>query len=297
MKKVLIWAALMAFACQLHAKEDTTYSVGAPHAICLEWGGGLQTHLYDLNEATRKLDAGATVGIRYQFIPKHWGFVIGFQASHQKSHATLHLNYAQQSAHGDNNMEYTRYTQFNDWEETQSVLTLEMPILAQYRNTFSNKWGMQIGLGIYLATPIKGKYTTSGGNYVTTGYFESTNIEYEELINHGFLTESEGKSHAIENLKNHIGAMAEIGFIRAMGDHSAFYLGFYGQYGFTNNISPSGNYLIENGAYQGIFGSREVSKVHALKAGVKMGFQFGMKKTSNSQSDEKVASDTIQHEK
>lgn len=287
MNKKIIIAALLGISLHTHASEQG-YTIGAPHSIGIYFGEGAHTNLYATDGGERQKGAGGLFEIRYQFIPKNWGLGIGIQAASYHGSIVVNHGYTQEFFHQDNNLTYTLNTRFKNWKERQDILCVEMPILLQYRKAFSEKWGISWGLGAVFSLPIKGHYQTTGGEFATTGYFESTNIEYEDLLNHGFRTDRSNQSESIDNLKKNIGAMFELGFNRAMGRASSFYLGFYLHYGFTNSIEPKSNHLMEEQVYQGAYGSNLTEKIHPFKTGVKLGFQFGAKE-ENQEGEEKTS--------
>lgn len=291
MKRFYIFLIFLSLVLCAQAQEETQERIGSHHAICMYGGGGIHTLTYQPNGGETNTQAGGLFGMEYQNIPKHWGWSIGLQLSVHNSQAIMNFEEKQNIAHTDNMTECLLKTQFKEWEEAQKIMFLELPISLQYQNAFSEKWGIQFGIGLILSTPCYSQYKTQGGECITTGYFESTNIEYEDLGNHGFQTNSQKQSGSIENLRKNIGAQVQLGLNRAMGERSLFYMGIYFQYGLNNNIKAIERPLFAEGDYNGLLGSKQVEKVHPLKFGAKMGFQFGIKNKKDESNNKQVNDD------
>ncbi len=275
MRKEIITLLLAGLALSTQAQEEKR-PAGSGHSVCIHIGGGFHTHQYKVEGGERRPQPGGLAELRYQYVPNKWGFATGIQISSYQSHIRLNNTFGKETLHGDNNLNYQLNTRFVNWEESQNTWTIEIPISLLYSNYFSERWGIQFGLGATLIAPIKGKYQTLGGSHSTSGYFESTDVEYEDLNNHGFLTKEGEYSDALNNLKNCLGVHAELGLLRAMGKQSSFYMGLYLHYGVSNFIKPQGNPIFEQGEYNGLFKSDMVEKVKPFKAGIKLGFQFGI---------------------
>ncbi len=268
--------------------SDSTPYLGTRHYLCLNLGGGMHSHMFESEAGESKLGYGGLLEVKYQLIPKHWGIGIGMQLSSYRSSTRINYGYAQTFTHLDNNLTYTLNTQFHDWEERQDVLAIEIPLSLQYENAINSKWKFLMGVGVTLSIPVIKEYSSRNGYYTTSGWFESTNVEYEDLQNHGFRTNLNGQSGEICGLGKSIGSYAEFGFNRSMGQKCAFHMGLYCQYGITNSNNPLDKNIYDGEEYVGAFGSNQYTDIHLFKAGMKLGFRFDLKDRKREKEAEQI---------
>ena len=139
-----------------------------------------------------------------------------------------------------------------------------------------------------MSIPVIKEYTAQKGYFTTSGWFESTNVEYEDLLNHGFQTKQANLSDEITRLRTCLGAHLELGFNRAMGQKNAFYMGAYAHYGITNGVISQEKNLYDGENYIGAFGSSQIREVHPFKTGLKLGLRFNLKDKKREKEAEEI---------
>ena len=268
--------------------SDSIPYLGTRYYLSLNLGGGMHTHLIESDAGQAKEGYGGLLELKYQIIPKHWGFGIGMQLCSYRSSILINYGYAQTFTHNDNNLEYQLNTEFSDWEERQDILAIEIPLSLQYENALNSKWKFLMDLGVTLSIPVINEYSTQNGYYSTSGWFESTNVEYEDLQNHGFHTDQYGQSGEICGIAKSLGAFADVGFNRSMGQKCALYMGLYAQYGITNSANPLHKNIYDGEEYIGAFGSEQFTDIHLLKGGMKIGFRFDLRDKKREKEAEQI---------
>ena len=285
---ILTCLATLSYASGAKVPMDSIPYLGTRHYMCLNLGGGCHSALFEAEGGEAGIGYGGLLEIKYKYIPRHWGIGIGAQVSSYHSTVLFNHNYAETFIHNDNNLQYTLNSQFKDWEESQDILSVEVPFSIQYASNNSGKWGFILGFGATLSIPVIKEYTSQKGQFTTSGWFESTNVEYEGLINHGFQVKDAGQSDEITNMTTYLGAHLESGLNRAMGQKSDFYMGLYAHYGITNSVILQEKNLYDGEKYIGAFGSNQIREVHPFKTGVKLGLRFDIKDKKREKEAEEI---------
>lgn len=240
-------------------------------------GGGLHSIQFSPEDGKHTPGWGSEIKLDYRRpINDHWSVSggIGFSWYNSRSlYEDLRLSRMAIDAQNGENYEYRVI--FTDWKEKQHVANLEIPFIATYHYPINPKWSLAAGAGLKLFFPISNYYKIKDGTLQTKGYYEHmTNIEYENLPQHGFFTKDdcEGKM----NLRK-VGAAAtvDLGAYRSF-KHSdmSLYMGAYFNYGFTN-LAKSHETIFDGNEYVGVLSSDRVDKAHLLSVGIKAGVTFG----------------------
>lgn len=181
----------------------------------------------------------------------------------------------------ENGESYEFATEFNNWNEIQKSVNLEIPVGAYYSFALNSNWTLIGGGGLMLDIPVSKKFKTkngkSDGSMVLSGEFESTNVKYEDLPQHGFSSASSCKGKA--NMKGAgLSMFVEGGVTHPINNNNAIYIGAYFTQSVTNSLKDCDNdlYNPEKGEYSGIVSSNLVSKTHIMSVGVKVGWSFGL---------------------
>ena len=293
MKRTIIYFILTCLTALSYASSgklaiDSVPYLGTRHYLCLNLGGGWHSFRLEAEGGEAQRGTGGLMELKYMFIPRHWGIGIGAQVCSYRGETIFNHSYSHTFIHDDNNLNYTLNTQFKDWKERQDILSVEVPFSIQCTKNFSDRWGFLLGMGATLSIPVIKEYTAQSGTFTTSGWFESTNVEYEDLINHGFKTEQANQSDEIINMATCLGAHFELGFNYSVGKKTAFYLGAYAHYGITNAIIPQEKNIYDGEKYIGAFGSKQVKDVHPLKTGVKLGLRFNLKDKKREKEAEQI---------
>ena len=259
-------------------------------------GGGFSTLLYKPMDGTWNGGAGGSLHLAYQVMFKpSWGFSVGIQGVMFNSSALYNYRYEIDGLrHRDaifvNNEPYTEKYDIRDWKESQSMVTVEVPLKLLYRCRFADTWSFAFNPGIVLAFPVYGSMSSNGKEIEVSGYGLATGVEYRNVGHHfDTHTSAENKNDVYKNFN--LGVCADLGFIHHISLKSDLYIGVYAEYHFLNSITPSNNHLARvvdvepetmDGAnafdYAGSFKSDRVSKVNPLYVGAKLGFRFRLDK-------------------
>ncbi len=285
MKKFLLFnigIVCMAFSAQANEGNHDTHLIDIPydgtsHYLLTDVGVGLHTLIYKPQGGKNAAGLGGDFELRYQYIPNHIGFGAGIQLSSHRSSSTLNYSFSEEIRHDDNNLECIQTTEFHDWEESQKIITLDIPLLFQFQTHLSGKWLLSMGAGAVVNIPLAGKYQVEKGYLETSGYFGSTNIVYKDLDNHGFLVDKSQENESIDNLRCSIEAQLEAGLLRTIGKKCALYMGLYFNYGLTDCTKNKDRLLFSKEGYSGILCCDKTQGVHLFKTGAKIGFRFDLR--------------------
>ena len=282
MKKTLTIIAAMALALGAGAQGGHGNYVG------LNLGGGLNTMTFSPANGTRSAGLGFDCGLHYaHFFNEHFGIGAGIHYSTANAYALYDFSEVTPNlVHASNpGVHYNLTTTFDKWKEHQSVGILGIPIEALYRTAINEKWTFLGGLGVQLDLPLSGKYSASEGQYVTTGDFPALgSYNVSDMPEHGFSTYNAAFDAKIDNLsKTVVSLIADAGVRMDLASNWGLYLGLYFGYGVTDMLGEKrDNALLTINTedpskldYYGTYGSNEVSSLHLLRAGVKVGIDFG----------------------
>jgi outer membrane protein OmpA-like peptidoglycan-associated protein len=285
---ILFGALALALGSQAQMNQHSNY-------IGFNVGGGMNTLMYNPADGTWNPKLGFLGELKYMhFFGKHFGMGIGVQFDYSRSGATYdwveNANNALSLVHPANNLTYFPHAGFNNWEETQTVMSVNVPIELYWRAPMGERWFFLLGLGAQLDFPMKSSFKADDGSYSVTGYFPATNVEYSNLPAYGFDTYSADESGDVENLKKMgVSLIADLGFNYALSNHWGLYFGIYGAYGLTNLIDEASTSPLLNAPditttpttgvavsdYNGVFNSSQIDELHRLSVGAKIGINVG----------------------
>ena len=282
MKRIIIVLAAVTLAFAANAQQS-----GHSNYIGLNLGGGLNTMTFSPNQGSNSLGLGFDAGLHYtHFFGEHFG--LGFGVHYTYANAYAEYNFNEQTPNctnsGNPGVNYTLYTNFNNWKERETIGVLGIPVEVFYRSVMSDKWSFIGGLGVQFDLPLHGSYNGADGNFSTSGVFPSLgNYHVTDVPEHGFSTYDNVEDGKIDNLGLAISVIADLGFRMALNDNWGLYFGIYGGYGISNMISEksSASLLVVDVDdpskidYHGTFGSNQVDALHMLRAGVKIGIDLG----------------------
>lgn len=260
---------------------------GHSNYVGLNFGGGLNTMIYNPTRGDQSLGLGFDAGLHFaHFFNK--GFGLGFGVHYTCANAYTLYNFNEVSSglvHADNgNLHYDLTSSFNNWKERQTVSVLSIPIEAFYRVALSEKWQFIGGLGFQIDLPVYGNYGATEGSYTTTGTFSFFgSYVVSDMPNHGFSTYDGTFDAKIDNLVPAVSILADAGMRMALDEHWGLYLGLYASYGLTNMLEEPKEaplLMVDNTDaskldYNGTFASNEIDALHLLRVGMKVGIDFG----------------------
>lgn len=273
----------------------TSLVFGQSDLLTVSVGGGLHSLKHDPKLPTKnelgdcfgegKLSAGATFSARYMhfFRDGNWGIGSGADVSYYS--ATSCLDGIETSTEFDkfNDENYECSFSYMGWEERQRVFALEIPLGAYFRTDFSYRLGMVAGLGAKLIMPLHSRFEIEEGSYEISGYYPADNVEFRDLIHHGFYDNSPRYKDGIST-KPVFAVYAEYGLNIMFSERLWGYAGVYFNYGITDmakeHVSDLGAIRDDfNNGYKGVLNSSAVDKANFMALGLKIGvtIPFGKK--------------------
>lgn len=274
----------------LFAVVAVSFSVVAQQAdknyVGLNLGCGINTMTYKAQGGDYKLGFGGNAGLHYtHFFGEHFGLGLGAYYGCSNSKVVYNFNETITNlTHPDNPaVSFDHNTQFNDWRERQHFGLISVPVEVFWRAQMKETWTFIAGLGASFDLPLNGKLRADDGTYTTSGYFPSIGYTVEDLPSHGFGTYEANQEKDIENLKMGVSVVADLGFRHALKNNWGLYLGIYCGYGVTSMLDgQSTNNLLtvdpsdpKQHNYNGTVYSNQIDALHQLRAGVKIGIDFG----------------------
>ena len=234
-------------------------------------GGGQHNLSCSLNDGSQSALGGYTVNFAFShyFTP-----VIGIQSGigiqSFGSVSTLNLTETTPTTDSDGD-NYVFKSNFKNWQETQQVLFIEVPLTGQFRHKLSDKTGLLLNLGAKISIPVNATYKATGGEIVTSGYYPQYNIELTDLPQHGFTTITQNYSGKY-SFNAAFMAIAELGATYKLTDKISLYTGTYFNYGLTNVLIPDTKklYLVD-GTYNGVLNSYQTKALIPFSFGIKLG--------------------------
>lgn len=258
MKKIFIFAAMVALATTAFAQEDSakvrkplwpeekpdTLTIKAPGEQPAQWrhnlqiGAGLGVHalLHHTIDAKTNPYVGGTLDIQYQYMfTPNWGIGagIGFSSLGSVDHMQPYSFTQTGLTHPDNMLKYDGTVNMKSLRELQTAHMFNIPVEAVYYHPLNAKWAMQARMGLTLNVLLCSKYKTQM-DYSVSGYFPSTGGTYNDLPLHG-LTSYTDKANGHNDLRRvNLSAQAEVGALYALTERTALYCGLYANYGMVN---------------------------------------------------------------
>ena len=253
--------------------------------MTFDLGGGLYTYRYKVDGNGQDMKPGGTANICYnKFYYNGFGWGAGIGASYYGA-ATTFTTYESYKnmdpdAHGydpefmyGEQENYDYKTIFDNVSERQHLIQLEVPAMGMYKlKNMTQMWDLTVALGAKLGIPLMKQYKLTDGIYKTSGYFESTNVEYDNLPQHHFgtvSTDQKGKSN-LRPLSCSIFLDAGCNYHIDRG--RTVYFGLYVSYCVTNLAKSTDGGIVnyDDLSYNGVLGSTLVDKAHLLGVGGKV---------------------------
>lgn len=180
-----------------------------------------------------------------------------------------------------NGQQYTFRAQFHNWQEVQRDINLEVPVGAFYVHPLSRtSWSWMLGGGVRFDLPLMKRFKTDNGgdgSMTRTAYFPSTNVDYEDIEEHGLYSSSSFAGKADTRAAG-LSLFFEGGFSRPLLQKKSLYLGGYFSHSLLS-LSKGGDAQLYDPAtdsYSGIVSSALVDRVHLMAVGVRAAFSFGL---------------------
>ncbi|MDR1170782.1 MAG: PorT family protein [Prevotellaceae bacterium] len=174
----------------------------------------------------------------------------------------------------------------NNYKEKQSITVFSIPVMAQYSLPLgSGSTKFYASGGFKLGFPLSAKTDIMPGTAKTSGYYAHENITYENLPQHGFVTDL-----VLQNVKQDLkpgfsAALAlEAGARFSLTDKINLYTGVYLDCGLNSVQKANDKHLLEYDSFNettfkhnSVLDTGLVSKANLLSAGLKLRIGFKLK--------------------
>jgi outer membrane protein OmpA-like peptidoglycan-associated protein len=191
---------------------------------------------------------------------------------------------------------YTHRSKLQDWKERQNLLSVGIPITAQYQHwwkTDGKKGEDKIGIfaeaGIKVGIPFAGTYAVKDGLVNHTGWYEPWQLELDHL--HDFAEQQNAKQSGKFTTNPTVAATATVGALFPLKKNLDLMVGIYFNYSFNSCHKSSSDALgfYEEGVspeyysgfmnqYQGLPNSTQIDGMRPFAVGVKVGLHWHIKK-------------------
>ena len=288
MKKIL-YTALILFAATSMVAAQTTEEIKSitKHEFSVSAFGGLQSLQYDAKNGSVSSSFGGGGGIGYFFnFNSKWSIGTGIDFSYYASSYEIAKFDGQYEERNVATFDYT----VTGYEESQSALMLEIPVLARFSLGLgaAQKNAMQFTAGAKFGFPMSASYTASAAGHKTN----KVKLDFEDVPYEGVfppsvaVPERKGDFDAAMSIQ----LLAEVGYRMAIGEKNGLYFGAYFTYG-LNDIQNTTNgnmitYSVTNSDltnnppqyfYNGsILNTKDASSIRPMGFGLKMRFSFGL---------------------
>jgi len=246
--------------------------------IHFDIGSGQHNLSYSLLGGTQTAQNGYTVNIAFShFFTQSIGVQTGIGIQTFSALSTLNLLEGTPAVDSDGDT-YVYKSDFKSWQENQEVLSIEIPLTAQFKHKFNDKIGLLVTGGAKISIPVNASYKTTGGEIVTSGYYPQYNIELTDMPQHGFTTITQSYTGKYSFNPAYM-AVAELGGTYKIYEKIDLYAGAFLNYGLNNVIKPDTKmlYLID-GTYNGVLGTYQTTSVKPFSIGVKLGLYLNIGK-------------------
>ena len=306
MKNTILIIAVLAFGLIAKAQAQPQSAPqefnGKGHYLNADFGVGLSSLMYKLEDGERKAKLGFSGKIGYDYYFTHnWGIGTGIGLSSYKTfgkfnnHLTSYHWMDDDIKHGPS--PYRRDIYLKNWEETQKTLFLEIPVVANFQIKFGEKkrHGIYANAGLRVQLPLSSKYSAPNvadkehGLLEVQAYYQEFELTIDDVMAHGFglyNNEYNGKN----NLKLGLAATAGFGGLFGLTEKLDIYVGAQCDYGFLNIRTDGYENIISGdlGTYYGMTGSNVTEKVNPFSIRGEVGLRVklvGKKKEADKKTE------------
>ena len=218
----LLWGAVGLFAQHTHE-----FSVSG--------GGGLSNFSYKASGVEQKSGAGGNFdfGYHYFFTPK-WGLGTGAELAFYNANVNIDnfdLAYMAVDMEGAS---FEFRSTVNAYEEKQSALLLQIPLMLQFQTGGAQKF--YIAAGGKVGLPLNGKYNTTA-SLRNSGYYARENSLYDTQEFMGFGSFPDKKTDGDLEFRTAFLVSVESGVKWRLNDTVSLYAGAYLDYGLNNILA------------------------------------------------------------
>jgi hypothetical protein len=269
------------------AKAQNVQKDERKHELSIYGLGGYSPINFALDSRGSKSGSmGGGAGLGYTFnINSSLGIVTGVEMTMYGAEISFD-NVSGEYDEGKDKQQLQFSYSLNGYEEKQSITVFSIPVMAQYSLPLgSGSTKFYASGGFKLGFPIVAKADIKPGTAKTSGYYAHENITYENLPQHGFVTDL-----VLQNVKQDLkpgfsAALAlEAGARFSLTDKIDLYTGAYLDYGLNSIQKTNDRHLLEYDSFNettfkhnSVLDTGLTSKANMLSAGLKLriGFKLG----------------------
>jgi hypothetical protein len=172
---------------------------------------------------------------------------------------------------------------FSGFEEKQSAMMLQIPVMLQFQMPImGEETAFFAGAGVKIGFPVSAKWEQTIEQVVTRGYSDYTNQTYENMSEHGFMTQYRVGTSDKLSFGTPVFAALETGLKFKTSAKTSVYAGLYLDLGLNSILKPAEKNLIEynaaapeNYVFNSLLQTSSVTSVKPFAVGVKVRMAFG----------------------
>ncbi len=241
--------------------------------LSLSAGGGISTIKYDLDMGSRKTGGGGLFTAEYQrFFNSMWGVNGGVGFAITQASTSLDTTYTTTVIIPGEDKDYTSkyYIKFENWEEKQKNIAIEIPIGALFRLPIHYNMTFFCGAGIKFNIPIKTKYSVKEGSREMTGEIEELGLQINpDMEQHDYYVNPSHPSGNNDTKHFSAGIYTDANIVQKIRNVEVFY-GVFGNLGLSS-FSKNGNELGNAKSYNGVLSSDISEKARLRSFGIHAG--------------------------
>ena len=239
-KKCIIVAAAALFICCPVALQAQSHN----SEFTVSLGAGSSALKYQLNEGKSKSGFGWELGAGYSYyFSKMLGVSLGLELANFSSSVKIDvITMPDQQIETPQGLSgnFLLRTQYKGFEENQSAVMLQIPVMLQFQYPVSKSSFLFLGAGIKAGFPVSSKWNQSIASFKTTGYSEYTGQLYDDMPTHGFSTHSNLSASGKLELKSPVLFAIEGGLKFSISKNNCLYTGLFLDYGLNDIYKTSG---------------------------------------------------------
>lgn len=257
-------------------------------------GGGVSSLQYDLQGGSTHLYPSLNLQFGYTYyFNKYAGITTGLQYDTYTTRAVMNSPLEWNDLYDYMYDRYNHYTEFNNWQERQTIHSLEIPLGLALKFK-QKKAGVYVNLGAKLGIAVDQHYKNTRGTVTHYAYYPYWNVTMRDLPGRYETEDYSGTTQSLDNLHRFNGiGYAEIGTLIELNPHTDLTIGAYANIyinnackftaeqrqdlGFATRINNYGSFM---NPYNGLIGTTQAgSVVRPWSAGLKIGISITPQRT------------------
>ncbi len=231
------------------------------------------------------------INYAYFFTPE-WGIGAGIDLANYTATGTSNTLLTWPGVSDSDGETYTHRAQLNDWKERQNLLSVGIPITAQYQHWWKkngkdgdDKIGIFAEAGVKVGFPFASTYAVKSGSVNHTGWYERWGLELDHL--HEFSEQQSASESGKFTTNPTVAATASVGALFPLKKNLDLMVGLYFNYSinschkassdalgfYTEGASPD-YYSGFMNQYKGLPNSTQIEAMRPYAVGVKVGLHW-----------------------